>query len=176
MKLLGISGSLRKESVNTKLLRAAAVHFDPGDFEVADLRLPLYDADLEAERGIPAEVQTLADNIGLADAVILSTPEYNQSMSGVIKNALDWVSRVDGNPWENKPVAMMSATGGRSGGGRANYALRLAMVPFRPLVSPGLEVLVPFARKAFNEDGSLIDEAIDARLKSSMQTLRSLVG
>ena len=95
MMLLGISGSLRRDSVNTKLLRHAATHFGC-DLVLGDLNLPLYDNDLEIESGIPDAVQALADQIKAADAVILSTPEYNQSMSGVLKNALDWVSRV---PW-----------------------------------------------------------------------------
>lgn len=176
MKLLGISGSLRAESVNTKLIRAAAVHFGEARLNFADIRFPLFDADLEDAKGIPSEVLKTANEISDADAIIMSTPEYNQSMTGVLKNALDWISRVDGNPWEAKPMAIMAATGGRSGGGRANFALRLAMVPFRPLIVPAPEVLVPFARKGFNEDGSLIDTAIDQRLKTSMEALRSAVG
>ena len=174
-KLLGFSGSLRRDSVNTRLINVAAQHFGEADFSFADLRVPLFDADLQDEKGIPAEVEKLADQVSQADAVILSTPEYNQSMSGVIKNALDWISRVDGNPWENKPVAIMSATGGRSGGGRANFALRLAMVPFRPWVVSAPEILLPFARKAFDEDGQLLDEGVSKRLKTAMEKLREAV-
>ncbi len=123
--LLGISGALRAASVNRKLIRAAGRLFG-GDYVEADIRLPLYDGDLEAE-GIPKEVQHLADQIAEADAVVISTPEYNQVMSGVLKNALDWVSRVEGNPWLDKPVAVVSAAAGRSGGVRAAISLRNAL-------------------------------------------------
>lgn len=172
MNLLGISGSLRRDSVNTKLIRQAARHFGAA-VTIGDLRLPLYDGDLEDAQGIPDSVQTLADQIAAADAIILSTPEYNQSLSGVIKNALDWVSRVDGNPWEAKPVAIMAAAAGRSGGARANFSLRLALVPFRPLVVSAPEILLPSARKAFAEDGTLTDAGVDARLQKAMALLRN---
>ena len=83
--------------------------------------------------------------------MLISTPEYNKNLSGVLKNALDWVSRVPGNPWETKPVALMSAAAGRSGGARASYAARLALQPFRPLLLSE-ELLLAGARKAFDED------------------------
>ena len=86
--LLGISGSLRTNSLNRKLIRNAARLYKATDFVEADLRLPLYDGDLEDTSGVPAEVQTLADQIKAADAVVISTPEYNKSISGVLKNAL----------------------------------------------------------------------------------------
>ena len=89
--LLGLSGSLRQSATNRKLLREAARLFDPASFVEADLNLPLYDGDLEEGEGIPAAVKTLADQIAQADAVIISTPEYNKGPSGVLKNALDWV-------------------------------------------------------------------------------------
>ena len=148
LKLLGISGSLRAGSVNTKLVREAARVFAPGTFEMGDLRVPLYDGDEETRNGIPAAVQRLADQIAGADAVVISSPEYNQGLSGVLKNALDWVSRVDGNPWEGKPVALMAAAAERAGGARGQYALRLAMTPFRVAVAAGPEVLIAAARKA----------------------------
>ena len=116
--LLGLSGSLRSGGTNTKLVHAAAASFG-GDFQMGNLRLPLYDGDLEEESGIPESVQTLADQIAGAKAVVISTPEYNKSISGVLKNALDWVSRAEGSPWHGKPVAIMSAPAGRAGGERA---------------------------------------------------------
>lgn len=172
VKFLGISGSLRRGSVNTALIRAGMMHVPDVELEWADVRLPLYDNDLEDEDGIPPAVQKLADQIAAASAVILSTPEYNQSLSGVMKNALDWVSRVDGNPWAGKPVLIMAAASGRSGGARATYALRLAMTPFQPLMVPSPEVLLPKARSSFNSDGTLSDAATDKRLKTAMERLR----
>ncbi|MEJ2036038.1 MAG: NAD(P)H-dependent oxidoreductase, partial [Maritimibacter sp.] len=101
--LLGISGALRQGSTNRLLLREAVRAFGAASLVEADLRLPLYDGDLEEASGIPTPVQRLADQIAAADAVLISTPEYNKNISGVLKNALDWVSRVKGNPWNGKP-------------------------------------------------------------------------
>ena len=102
LSLLGLCGSLRAESYNRALMQEAARLFG-AELKEANLRLPLYDGDLEKASGIPADVQTLADQITAADAALIASPEYNQSLSGVLKNALDWVSRVDGKPWLNKP-------------------------------------------------------------------------
>lgn len=153
--LLGISGSLRKASTNTKLIRAAARIYAPDTFTEANLNLPLYNGDLEEAEGMPLGVMALAKQIETADAVIISTPEYNKSIPGVLKNALDWVSRTEGNPWAGKPVAIMSATAGRAGGERAQFALRLCMMPFRPLILQGPEVLVAASFKAFDDNGDL---------------------
>jgi len=170
--LLGISGSLRSGSVNRKLVREAGRIYG-GAFEEADIRLPLYDGDLEQSDGIPAEVQRLADQIAAAEAVVISTPEYNQSLSGVLKNALDWVSRVDGTPWLHKPVAITSAAAGRAGGGRGSYALRLAMLPFRPRMVTGPDMGVAGAMKEFDEDGRLTSELYLATLTELMTLLKA---
>lgn len=172
-KLLGISGSLRAQSVNTKLVREAARVFDPAEFTLADLKVPLYDGDLEDGAGIPDGVQKLADQIAAADAVVISSPEYNQGISGVLKNALDWVSRTDGSPWAGKPVALVAAASGRAGGARAQYALRLAMAPFRVRVAPGPEVLVADARNAFDATGQLEDARYQKALADLMGALRA---
>ena len=174
MKLLGISGSLRKDSFNTKLLKEAARLFGEAEFEIGGLHMPLYDGDVEKE-GIPAEVQTLADQIAEADAIIIASPEYNQSFSGVLKNALDWVSRVDGNPWLDKPVALIHAAAGRTGGARASFALRLAMVQFKPRLIAGPEVLIAGVSKEF-EDDTLINERYLKSLTEAMEKLRAEVG
>lgn len=170
--LLGISGSLRRDSSNTKLIREAARLFGPADFVEADLRLPLYDGDLEA-RGIPPEVQTLSDQIAAADAVVIATPEYNKAPSGVLKNALDWVSRTEGNPWRGKPVALISSAAGRAGGERSQFALRLMMVPFRARVLPGPEVMVAGADAGFGENGELVDPGALKLLGSLMKALKA---
>ena len=91
--LLSLSGSLRQNATNRKLLREAARLFEPGTHIEADLNLPLYDGDLEEGEGIPKGVQVLAGQIARADAVIISTPEHNKAPSGVLKTALDWLSR-----------------------------------------------------------------------------------
>jgi len=170
--LLGLSGSLRRDATNTKLIRAAAASFG-GDFQEGNLRLPLYDGDLEAESGIPADVQTLSDQIAGAQAVVISTPEYNKSISGVLKNALDWVSRTEGAPWSGKPVAIMSATAGRAGGERAQFALRLCMMPFRPKILQGPEVLVAASFEAFDDEGRLNGEQYQKMLDELMAQLKA---
>jgi chromate reductase len=175
MKLLTISGSLRKGSYNRMLLAEAARHFGDAEVIAADIRLPLYDGDMEEAEGIPAAVQKLADQITAADAVVISSPEYNQAPSGVLKNALDWVSRVDGNPWADKPVALIHAAAGRTGGARANYALRLMMAPFGADLIQGPEVLVAGAFKEFDDAGALGNEHYVKGLTALMAKLRARV-
>ena len=171
--LLGISGALRAASTNTLLVAEAARLFAPDSFVMADLNLPLYDGDLEARDGIPAAVQTLSDQIAAADAIVISTPEYNKALSGVLKNALDWVSRTKGNPWAGKPLAIMSAAAGRAGGERAQFSLRLCMVPFRPRILQGPEVLVAASSNAFDDKGRLTGDTYIAALQQLMDALRA---
>ncbi|MEY8840122.1 NADPH-dependent FMN reductase [Cribrihabitans sp. XS_ASV171] len=175
MVLLGLSGSLRREATNSRLMREAARLFAPARFVEADLRLPLYDADIEDRDGIPVEVQTLSDQIAAADAIVISTPEYNNGPSGVLKNALDWISRTPGNPWNNKPLALMSATAGRAGGERAQMVLRAFMVPFQPRLITGPEVHLADSRKQFDEGDRLISEQYTATLQRLMDKLRAEV-
>ncbi|WP_050930760.1 NADPH-dependent FMN reductase [Aestuariivita boseongensis] len=174
--LLGISGSLRAEATNRKLIREAARLFDPASYVEADLNLPLYDGDAEEADGIPAAVQTLADQIAAADAVVISTPEYNKGPSGVLKNALDWVSRTDGKPWADKPVAVMSAAAGRAGGERAQMVLRGFMVPFRPRILQGPEMHLAGSRDQFDDNGQLTGELYLKTLQELMNALKAEIG
>ncbi|MEL6127335.1 MAG: NAD(P)H-dependent oxidoreductase [Pseudomonadota bacterium] len=157
LHLLGISGALRAASTNTKLMHEAARLADPTTFTVGSLRMPLYDGDVQAE-GIPEEVTTLADQILTADAVIISTPEYNKNLPGILKNALDWLSVTGKAPLKGKPVAIMSAAAGRAGGERSQYSLRHCLTPFFPRVLTGPEVMIANSGDAFDEDGRLKDE------------------
>ncbi len=174
--LLGLPGSLRRDATNRKLLREAARLFDPGTFIEADLNLPLYDGDLEAGEGIPDAVQVLADQIAQAHAVIISTPEYNKGPSGVLKNALDWVSRTKGKPWMDKPVAVMSAAAGRAGGERAQMILRACMVPFQPRILQGPEIHLADSSNEFDENGRLTSDRYEHTLGHLMQKLRAEAG
>ncbi len=174
-KLLLISGSLRQASVNTKLAREAGRVWG-GDTMEANLNIPLYNGDDEDAHGVPEAARRLADQIVKADAVVIATPEYNQSFPGGLKNALDWVSRVDGKPWADKPLAIMSAAAGRAGGARAQYALRLAMNPFQPRLLTGPEVMVAGASKEFDENGRLTNERYKATLIALMEKLAREVG
>ncbi|WP_371156522.1 NADPH-dependent FMN reductase [Jannaschia sp. 2305UL9-9] len=173
--LLGLCGSLRAGSFNRKLMHEAARLYGTPLTE-ADLRLPLYDGDLEQREGIPAAVTRLAEQIAAADAVLVATPEYNKALSGVMKNALDWISRTPGTPWLGKPVAVMSATGGRTGGERAQSSLRACMLPFRADIVPGPEILVAAAAKQFDEEGRLMNEMNLKALTEVMDQLRSRAG
>lgn len=173
LTLLGIPGALRAGSTNRLLLAEARRVFGEANHTEANLRLPLYDGDLEDTQGIPPEVQTLADQIATADAVIIATPEYNKAPPGVLKNALDWVSRTKVGPWRDKPVAIVSAAGGRAGGERSQFALRLMLTPFRPRLLTGPEVLVADSGNAFDADGRLIDPRYQKALSELMQALRA---
>jgi len=106
--------------------------------------------------------------------VIISTPEYNKALSGVLKNALDWVSRTKGGPWCDKPVAIMSAAAGRAGGERAQFSLRLCLNPFRPRVIPGPELMLADSGNQFDEDGNLTGELYRKTLSELMDQLRTL--
>ncbi|WP_299954543.1 NAD(P)H-dependent oxidoreductase [uncultured Roseobacter sp.] len=173
--VLGLSGSLRKASTNTKLLHEAARLFEDCVFSVADLNLPLYDGDFESAEGVPQSVQTLADDVAAADAVLISTPEYNKGPSGVLKNALDWISRTSTRPWSGKPVAVMSAAAGRAGGERAQMVLRGFMVPFRPRILQGPEIHLADSSNQFDENGRLTGEVYVRELTALMQALRAEV-
>ncbi|MEO1365224.1 MAG: NADPH-dependent FMN reductase [Pseudomonadota bacterium] len=175
MTLLGISGALRAGSTNRKLLREAARLFGECTYVEADLQMPLYDGDLEEADGIPDAAERIAAQIAEADAVILSTPEYNKGPPGVLKNALDWVSRVPGTPWADKPVAVMSAAAGRAGGERAQMILRGYMVPFRPHLITGPEVHLAASSKQFDENGTLQGELYIKDLTALMTALRNAV-
>lgn len=173
LSLLGISGSLRAASTNTLLVKEAARRFDAAEFTLADIRFPLYDADLQAEEGIPEAVQRLADQIASADAVVISTPEYNKGISGVLKNALDWVSRCDGKPWMHKPVALMSAAAGRAGGERAQNMTRHCLNPFRPRLLSGPEVMIAATKDQWDDQGRLTNEFGIKLLDELMAELRA---
>lgn len=171
MKLLGMSGSLRAASFNTALVRAAAEAFAPSAFALADLDLPLYDGDVEA-RGMPEAVLALNAAIAGADAIVISTPEYNAALSGVLKNALDWSSRVKPMPLTAKPVAILSAAAGKAGGQRAQMTLRHCLLAFDALVLPAPQVFVNTS--AFTE-GRLTDETALKLVAQLMARLRAAV-
>jgi len=175
-KLLGISGSLRQAATNTMLLREAARLFGDCEYTQANIDLPLYNGDDEETSGVPAAVQLLSDQIGAADAVIISTPEYNKGPSGALKNALDWVSRAEGSPWADKPVAVMSAAAGRAGGERAQMVLRGFLIAFRPRVLAGPEVHLAASYEAFDDNGQLKGEVYVKDLTTLMASLRSEIG
>ena len=178
MKILGISGSLRKGSYNTALLRAAAGLMPDGvQLEVGSIGgIPLYDGDLEASQGIPPAVQTLKTSITQADGLLLVTPEYNNSIPGVFKNAIDWLSRPSSDiakVFGGRPVGVIGA----SPGGFGTILSQNAWLPVlrtlgtRPFFGGRLQV--SRAGSVFNEAGTLTDEAIREQLR---KYLAGLVG
>jgi chromate reductase, NAD(P)H dehydrogenase (quinone) len=172
IKLLGISGALRRESTNTLLVHEAVRAFGPCDFTFGDVRFPLYDEDIENGEGVPEEVHLLADQCLAADAVVISTPEYNGNLSGVMKNTLDWLSRTKKSPLRAKPVAIMSAADGKSGGARSQYSLRLCLTAFRPRLPLGPDVTISDSRHAFDENGQLKDPKSFEFLTRLMDSLK----
>lgn len=174
MKLLGISGSLRKASTNTALLHCAAAAFGDAEFTLADLNIPLFNEDVEAV-GVPASVQLLTEQVFTADAVIIATTEYNKAPSGVLKNALDWLSRPRPAPLVGKPVAVMSAAAGIAGGQRAVSTLYLNLIPFKVKLVNTTEVNVGASYEAFDEHGQLKSEAARAALAQHMAELRAAI-
>ena len=163
LKFLSICGSLRRGSYNAAIERALPA-LAPDGVEIAAAPwigdFPLYNADVQEEDGFPYPVERLAGLIREADAAILVTPEYNYSMSGVIKNAIDWVSRVPDQPFKNKPVLLQSASVSLLGGIRAQNHLRQVMVYVEALVFNKPEVLVAKAGERIDETtGELTDEA-----------------
>jgi chromate reductase len=159
LNILGLAGSLRKGSYNRALLRAAGELMpEEARLEIFDLAgIPMFNQDLEL---LPPEiVKTFKAKIRASDAILIVTPEYNYSMPGVLKNAMDWSSRPQGdNAFQGKPTAVMSASTGMLGGARAQYHLRQSMVSLdmRPINKP--EVMVTFAPQKFDESGKLTDE------------------
>ncbi len=172
-RLAGISGSLRKGSYNAALLRAAAELAPAGTVvEIASIAgIPLYDGDLESERGIPAPVAALKDQIAAADGLLLVTPEYNNSMPGVFKNAIDWLSRpADDIPrvFGDKPVAMIGATPGMGGTRLAQSAWLPVLRTLGTRAWAGEQLYVARAGQVFDAAGKLVDEKIRKLLSEFM--------
>lgn len=163
LNILGISGSLRGSSYNTALLKAFAGSVPaPHSFAIADISdLPLYNDDVRLA-GYPAATVRFRHALGAADAVVFSTPEYNYSIPGVLKNAIDWASRPPDQPFARKPVAMLSASTSMLGGARAQYHLRQMLVFLDALPLNRPEVFVAQAQGKFDEEARLVDQtAID---------------
>ena len=159
LKVLAFAGSLRKGSYNKLALRNA-VELKPANMaiEIFDLApLPLYNEDLR-EKGFPPVVVELREKIRRADALLIVTPEYNYSIPGVLKNAIDWASRPPDQPFNDKPAAIMGASGGILGSARAQYDLRRSCVFLNMHVINKPEVMIAQAHTKFDPAGRLTDE------------------
>jgi chromate reductase len=172
MKVLGLSGSLRKGSFNTALLRAA-IELAPAGMSIEEHSLadiPMYDEDVR-QAGYPAPVLALRQAVAAADALLFVTPEYNYSIPGMLKNAIDWVSRPPEPPFAGKPAAIMSTSGGILGGARAQYHLRqiFVFIDVHALNKP--EVIVPHAQDKFDAELRLTDDPTRKAIAAQLEAL-----
>ncbi len=183
-KILAFAGSTRTQSWNQILLKIAAKEFDSQttDLTLIDLRdfpLPLYDGDFEKEHGIPTRALKLRDLFLENQGLLIAAPEYNSSITGVLKNTLDWVSRpregeVDLACFKKKTVALISTSTGALGGIRGLVHLRSMLENIGVIVIPD-QVCVPKAETAFNGDSSLKDEKLYKKLKEQIPKFVSIV-
>lgn len=173
-QLIGLSGSLRKGSYNTALLHAAAGLMPKGaTLEVATIHgIPLYDADVEESDGIPAAVTALKERIAAADGLLLATPEYNNSIPGAFKNAVDWLSRPPadvGRVFRGRPVAVIGASPG-------GFGTTLGQTAWLPVLRTlgtapwfGGRLMVARAQGVFDANGALTDADVEGRLREFLE-------
>jgi chromate reductase, NAD(P)H dehydrogenase (quinone) len=177
--IVGICGSLRKDSYNRMLMQALPALAPPG-MTISEAPsfagFPLYNADVQAASGFPADVTTLADAIRAADGVIFCTPEYNFSLPGGLKNAIDWVSRLPNQPFAGKPIAIQSASPGPLGGGRVQYDLRRMMVFLDALTLNKPEIFVGSCASRFDEKtGALTDATTRDFIKQQLAAFATFI-
>ena len=179
-KIIGLSGSLRRASFNSMLLRAASQLVPAGtSVEIGSIRgIPLYDGDVETAEGVPIAVQELKSRIAAVDGLLIVTPEYNNSIPGVLKNAIDWLSR----PAEDihkvfggRPVAVIGATPGPGGTSLAQIAWLPVLRTLGTIPWFGGRMMAANAATVFNEDGELIDETTRSRLQAFMTGFAAFV-
>ncbi|ETW93118.1 MAG: FMN reductase [Candidatus Entotheonella factor] len=184
-RIIAFAGSAREGSVNKKLVRIAAAGAEAAgaDVEVLDLRdfpLPLYDGDLEAQDGVPANAEVLRQKMAACDGLLISAPEYNSSISPLLKNTIDWATRLPGGKpsleaFEGKLVVLMSASPGGFGGMRGLVHLRAILGNIGAIVLPQTRS-VREAFKAFDESGRLVDDQERERIEQLGMDLAHLAG
>src|SRR3990172_4175008 len=169
MNILAFAASLRRSSLNRKLIalaaedaREAGAALDLAEFR--EFELPIYDGDLDASSGLPPGGVELKRRLERADAVMISAPEYNYSIAGPLKNAIDWVSRARPMPWRGKSIYLMSASPSPMGGIRGLWQTRIPLEGCGALVFPDMFAL-PHADQAFDEQGKLRDPAVEDLLR-----------
>ena len=172
MRVLALAASLRRGSLNRKLIQVAAriareegAQVDLAEFRAFDM--PLYDGDLDEAQGLPAGAQALQRHVEAADALLLAAPEYNYSIAGPLKNAIDWVSRARPMPWRGKSVYLMSASPSPMGGIRGLWQTRIPLEGCGALVFPDMFAL-SHAGEAFTPEGELADPKHVQRLRKEL--------
>jgi chromate reductase, NAD(P)H dehydrogenase (quinone) len=179
LDVITICGSLRKGSFNHMIINLLP-GWAPAEMKVTEAPLwaefPLYNADIQNSTGFPAPVQKLAEAVRAADGVIFISPEYNYSIPGGLKNAIDWVSRVPNQPFANKPVTIISAAAGILGGGRMQYDLRRCMIFLDALVMNKPEVFIGGAMQKFDDKtGQLKDEQAVGFIKQQLAAFAKFI-
>ncbi len=175
MRFLVIPGALRKDSFNRKVAALAAEAIrehghETDHIDMRDYEMPLYDGDLEAEKGLPPGAVAFRARIAAAQGIVLCTPEYNNSLPGMMKNAIDWASRGRDQPMKGKIVALMSASPGPYGGARSLLAWRpVFRLNAATIISP--ELAVTFAAKAFTAEGQFVEESHKKQLNVVLEEL-----
>jgi len=172
IQILGIAGSLRKGSYNRAALRAAQqLAPDTARIDIFELHgIPVFNQDEEGN--LPPKVAALKDAVRAADAILIVTPEYNYSVPGMLKNAIDWASRPYGqSAWEGKPVAVMGAAAGPLGSARAQYHLRQTFVFLNMYPVNRPEVMISSAQEKFDEQGNLTNEASRKLIRQLLENL-----
>jgi chromate reductase len=171
LNVVVICGSLRKGSYNASVARALP-GLAPPALKLSPAppydKFPFYNFDIQNTTGFPAEVNTFADAIRAADGVIIVSPEYNWSIPGPLKNAIDWVSRMKEQPFKDKPVALQSASPGLLGASRAQYHLRQSLTSVDVFLFGRPEVIVTFAQQKIDEKGELKDEPTREMIKQQL--------
>jgi len=173
MRLLALAASLRQGSLNRKLLgvavemaRAAGTKVDLAEF--AEFSVPLFDADLQEREGFPKGAVALGERIAAVDGILLASPEYNYSLPGTLKNAIDWLSRLRPMPLRGKSAFLMSSSNGPHGGIRGLWQLRIPLEGLGVFVHPDMFIL-PYGGEAFAEDGNLKDPKLRERLETLLR-------
>ena len=169
MRVLAFAASLRRASLNRKLVavaadvaRAAGAQVDLAEFR--EFEMPIYDGDLDASAGLPPGAAELRRRLEQTDAMVIAAPEYNYSIAGPLKNAIDWVSRARPMPWRGKSVLLIAASPSPMGGIRGLWQTRIPLEGCGALVFPDMFAL-PHADQAFDEQGKLRDAAVEDRLR-----------
>lgn len=170
VRLLAVAASLRQASLNRKLLGVAVevagrlgASVDVAEFR--EFEMPLFDGDLQERDGFPAGARELARRVGLADGILLASPEYNYSLPGTLKNAIDWVSRMRPIPFRGKSAFLLATSNGPIGGIRGLWQLRIPLEGVGVFVYPDMFTL-PRGTEAFTDTGDLKDEAARQRLET----------
>lgn len=175
LNILGFCGSLRAGSFNKKLLLLSCDLLKNKNcivtlLDLKSLGLPIYDQEIEESTGLPSGAQKLIEAINSADALLIASPEYNGSVSGALKNAIDWASRAEANPFVNKPILMVGTSTGGLGAVKSLIHLRLILSQLKALPIPA-QVTVPFAEKSFDSAGLFTGGPYAKQLESATNEL-----